>query len=83
LSAPRGRAIRWHRFTGTVRVFPSTTVGARAVPFHPGGNSVQESLPLILSAAILLMAFGVMSGVVIVAGLALYDEQSETMERPR
>jgi hypothetical protein len=49
------------------------------VPFR--GNTVQETLPLILTVAVLLMALGAISGVVVIAGLALYDERSEAMER--
>jgi hypothetical protein len=52
-------------------------LGARVWSFQLGGNDVPESLPLILGALVLLMSLGMISGAVIVAGLALCDELSD------
>ena len=41
-----------------------------------------ESLPLILTALIILTGFGAISGAVIVAGLALFDELSDGERQP-
>jgi hypothetical protein len=81
--AQRGGAVRWGWFTDTARVRLSMMLWARALSFHPGGNDVPESLPLILTALVILMSLGAISGVVVVAGLALFDELSAGERQPR
>ena len=82
-TAPSSRAVRWSWFTGMAHTPASTTRRMRAVSFHPGGNDVPESLPLILGALVILMGLGAISGAVIVAGLALFDELSNVARPPR
>ena len=42
-----------------------------------------EALPLILSTLVILMGLGAISGTVVIAGLALFDELSDGEGQPR
>jgi hypothetical protein len=72
-------AVRWRTFIDPARVPVSTRAGS----FHFGGSTVTESLALILAVLVILMGLGVISGAVVVTGLALFHELSDGERQPR